>query len=76
MKSKLRVLVVVLLFAAFATAQTEKSVAGSAFAGTWQGTSNGLPSIDLKIENAGSSSQARRVSIYKLGRMKVSLGTS
>ena len=54
MKTNLRLLVVVLLFAAFATAQTEKSVAGSAFAGTWQGTSNGLPSIDLKIENAGS----------------------
>ncbi|HKR31362.1 MAG TPA: hypothetical protein VJT08_12840 [Terriglobales bacterium] len=54
MKTNLRLLVVVLLLAAFATAQAEKSVAGSAFAGTWQGTSNGLPSIDLKIENAGS----------------------
>ena len=54
MKTNLRLLVAVWLFAAFATAQTEKSAAGSAFAGTWQATSNGLPSIDLRIENAGS----------------------
>lgn len=54
MKTKLRLLVVVLLFAAFATAQTETSIVGAAFAGTWQGISNGLPSIDLKIENAES----------------------
>ena len=54
MKSKLSVLAVGLMFAAVVTAQSGKDVTGSAFAGTWQGTSNGLPSIDLKIENAGS----------------------
>jgi|SRR5581483_8091037 len=54
MKTNLRLLPVVLLFAVVATAQTGKSVAGSAFAGAWRGSSNGLPSIDLKIENAGS----------------------
>ena len=54
MKTNFKSVVVVLLFAAFAAAQSEKSVAGSVFAGTWRGISNGLPSIDLKIENAGS----------------------
>ena len=53
MKTKLRLLVV-LLFAVFATAQSEKNSARSVFAGTWQATSNGLPSIDLKIENVES----------------------
>jgi hypothetical protein len=54
MKSKLSVLAVGLLFATFVHAQSGKASTGSAFAGTWQGISNGLPSIALKIENAGS----------------------
>lgn len=55
MKSKLSVLAVGLLFATVVCAQSGKASTGSAFAGTWQGISNGLPSIDLKIENAGST---------------------
>jgi hypothetical protein len=54
MKTKLSVLALGLLFLSLVNAQTGKSTAGPAFAGTWQGTTNGLPSIDLKIENAGS----------------------
>ena len=54
MKSKLSVLAVGLFFVSFASAQSGKSSTGSAFAGTWQGISNGLPSIDLNIENAGA----------------------
>lgn len=54
MKTNLSLFAVGLLFATFISAQTGKSSAGSEFAGVWRGTANGLPSIDLKIEDAGS----------------------
>jgi hypothetical protein len=54
MKSKSSMFAVGLLFVGLVNAQTGKSAGASSFAGTWQVTTNGLHSIDLKIENAGS----------------------
>ena len=64
MKTKMRALGICFLLATFASAQTGKSAAASAFAGTWQGTSNGLPAIDLKIE--GSASKLAGTAVFYL----------
>ena len=54
MKTKLSGVAVALLLVTLLSGQTENSKSGSGFGGTWHGTSNGLPSIDLKIESGGS----------------------
>ena len=57
------------------TQATLDGAANSAFAGTWDGEQmNGLPSLDIKIENAGGKLVESRSSICKNARIQRSRG--